>query len=721
MAEAGQTVGNWRLVRPLGSGATAGVWLGHREDDASDVVAVKIIRPHSFENARARYERETKVLRTLNHPNIVGFRDSGDLDSERAFFLVMDMVEGEELVHTIRRGSMPPDQARALFRGLAEGLDHAHQRGIFHRDLKPENVMVRPDGSGCLIDFGIAFEEGGANLTREGMLPGTVGYFPPEVFERGARPDPRLGDIYALGLMLFETVEGTPAYPLDADLSTNQQVLRILADKMDRRVVEPTVPLPKDLAEIIKAATNPDPAKRIRTAADLVARLGGQKVAASRASSAGATLWVEADDEPVPTSAAPPTPPSAQPSASLRPESGIAAMDASAAPPASPPPVIVKVVRPPAAPPAPAPAPAAESPRWVPLALGAAGVMILLSLGIVFAVYRMSATPGTPAAATLQVLPAGDVARVRVDGVEATHGPDGWTASGLAAGPHTVTLAAGSGCGADGEIACGGCCVCATQPVTLAEGETQKLAISTPAPVSTRAVVVKLSGDLAGRAAHVRVGAVDATADGGDFKATAPLAAAVPVRVDVGTCADADADCAEGAECPAGCWSSVSKVDLVCGADPLVVPVMLPNATPEAAPAEAPSRTAAPSRPSRTRSNAKPPPTSAEPAAQALVVGTQVQSSSGVDEGKLAAAMRAMAPSLQYCWHQLPPPYASLPTASVEFKVKRGAVDSSSPTLTARTGNATVDQCILTKVKVALLGNDAGSGKAKVAISFTVK
>ena len=719
MAEAGQTVGNWRLVRPLGSGATAGVWLGHREDDASDVVAVKIIRPHSFENARARYERETKVLRTLNHPNIVGFRDSGDLDSERAFFLVMDMVEGEELVSTIRRGPMPPDRARALFRGLAEGLDHAHQRGIFHRDLKPENVMVRPDGSGCLIDFGIAFEEGGANLTREGMLPGTVGYFPPEVFERGARPDPRLGDIYALGLMLFETVEGTPAYPLDADLSTNQQVLRILADKMDRRVIAPTVPLPADLADTIRAATHPDPSKRVRTAAELVSRLGGQKVAVARASSAGNTLWVEADDEPAPSTSAVPTPPPPREVVSPRPDSGIASMDSAPAP--SPAPVIVKVTRPPPPPTAPPAPPAPASPNWVPLALGAAAAMILLSVGILFAVYRMSASPGTPAGATLQVIPAGDVTRVRVDGVDATHGADGWTVAALAAGPHTVTLAAGSGCGVEGDITCGGCCACATQPVTLADGETQKLAVAAPAPVSARDVVVNLSGDLAGRPARVRVGTVDATADGAAFKATAPLAAGVPVRVDVGTCADDAAGCAQSAECPPGCWSSVSKVDLVCGADPLAVPVTLPAAPTAAEPAPATSTPPA-AKPSRSRPSPRPAAnTTAQPAAQSLVVSTQVQSSTGLDEGKLASAMRAMAPSLQYCWHQLPAPYASLPTASVEFKVKRGAVDASSPTLAARTGNSTIDQCILTKVKVALLGNDAGSGKAKVAISFTVK
>jgi serine/threonine protein kinase len=107
----------------------------------------------------ARFEREAKLLASLNHPNIAhvyGFESATLEDGSATHFLAMELVEGEDLAERLRRGSIPVDEALAIAMQIAEALEQAHEHGIVHRDLKPANVKITPDGRAKVLDFGLA-------------------------------------------------------------------------------------------------------------------------------------------------------------------------------------------------------------------------------------------------------------------------------------------------------------------------------------------------------------------------------------------------------------------------------------------------------------------------------------------------------------------------------------------------------------------------------------
>jgi serine/threonine protein kinase len=272
----GDQVGTWRLLEPLGVGGTGRVWLGASLRNPADRVAIKLVRPTSAGATADRFRREAECLERLKHPHIVGFRESGELREHGLLFLVMDLVEGRDLTEIIEEGPLDPEQARALFVGLADALRHAHTHyGICHRDLKPQNVIVRPDGTGCLIDFGIAVEEGAQRLTQEDVLPGTIGYLAPEIFRTGVSPEPRLADVYALGQMLYETLVGRYAFAVPAGMTGKQASARILREKAHQRALDPGPGIPDDLREVVRTATDPDPDMRYATMARLHRALSG--------------------------------------------------------------------------------------------------------------------------------------------------------------------------------------------------------------------------------------------------------------------------------------------------------------------------------------------------------------------------------------------------------------------------------------------------------------
>jgi serine/threonine-protein kinase len=159
------------------------------------------------------FEREAKVLASLNHPNIAQLYGLEESNGARA--LVMELVEGPTLAERIKQGSLPIGEALPVAKQIAEGLEYAHERGIIHRDLKPSNVKLTPDGQVKILDFGLAkaleaesAEEElrnsptlSAAATREGVLLGTAAYMSPEQ-ARGKRVD-RRADIWAFGCVLY--------------------------------------------------------------------------------------------------------------------------------------------------------------------------------------------------------------------------------------------------------------------------------------------------------------------------------------------------------------------------------------------------------------------------------------------------------------------------------------------------------------------------------------
>ncbi len=184
----GSTLAHYRITAALGAGGMGEVW---RAEDTKlgREVALKML-PEDFADdpdRHARFEREAKVLASLNHNNIATLHALEHLDGQHV--LVMELVEGEGLDEVIARGPVPIDEAIAMALQIAEALEAAHEAGIVHRDLKPANIRVRPDGMVKVLDFGLAkawvTESGDSSLsmsptttkhaTVEGAILGTAG------------------------------------------------------------------------------------------------------------------------------------------------------------------------------------------------------------------------------------------------------------------------------------------------------------------------------------------------------------------------------------------------------------------------------------------------------------------------------------------------------------------------------------------------------------------
>jgi serine/threonine protein kinase/Tol biopolymer transport system component len=241
-----QTLLHYRMIEKIGEGGMGVVWKA--VDTTLDrEVAIKVL-PEAFaeEGERlARFEREAKVLASLNHPNIAGIY--GLHAEDGIHFLALEMVEGEELAARIDRGPMPFAEALEIGRQIAEALEAAHGAGIIHRDLKPANVKLTPDGKVKVLDFGLAkalASDPGSDEPDPGMSPtmtsagtivgmilGTAAYMSPEQ-ARGYPADTR-ADVWAFGVVLFEMLCGKRLFTGKTVSDTLASVLKIEPDWKD--------------------------------------------------------------------------------------------------------------------------------------------------------------------------------------------------------------------------------------------------------------------------------------------------------------------------------------------------------------------------------------------------------------------------------------------------------------------------------------------------------
>ena len=268
MADIGAVLGGrYRLVELLGQGGMATIYRA-RDAQLERDVAVKILRPEygADPDFNERFRHEAQAAASLNHPNVVAVYDYGS--DPVGPFIVMELVEGEDLATIIHRsGALPPRAAARLVAQAARAVAAAHARGVVHRDIKPGNILVTHEGRVKVADFGIARALSESALTLPGTTLGSVHYFSPEQ-ARGELATPA-SDIYSLGIVLYELLTGRR--PWTGDTAAAIATARLTGAVPSPAAVHGGIPQALDVITRKALATNPD--ARYATANDLAEAL----------------------------------------------------------------------------------------------------------------------------------------------------------------------------------------------------------------------------------------------------------------------------------------------------------------------------------------------------------------------------------------------------------------------------------------------------------------
>jgi tetratricopeptide (TPR) repeat protein len=221
-------VPHYRMIRELGRGGMGRVWLAERAlDDARQLVAFKhMLHSHWDDEDLRRFQRERRILATLDHPHIAALIDGGR-DASGAPYLATSYVDGQPLDRWCREHMVSVRERVRLLRDVAAAVAYAHRRLVVHRDLKPANILVTADGTPRLLDFGIARLLGEEAITSTGPSQMTLRYASPEQVQVGSGEIGVGVDIYALGVLLYELAAGTSPY---GEQATTAALLRAILE-----------------------------------------------------------------------------------------------------------------------------------------------------------------------------------------------------------------------------------------------------------------------------------------------------------------------------------------------------------------------------------------------------------------------------------------------------------------------------------------------------------
>jgi len=271
----GTHLGSYEVLTPIGAGGMGEVYKAHDTKLGRDV-AIKVL-PEAFAHdpeRLSRFQREAKMLASLNHPNIATIY--GLEQSNGTSYLVMELVAGETLAERVKRdGAVPIEEALSIARQIAEALEGAHEKGIIHRDLKPANVKVTPEGRVKVLDFGLAkaFAADGeidlsqaptltAMRTQEGRILGTPAYMSPE--QARAKTVDKRTDIWAFGCVLYELMTGKRAFRGE---TTQDTIAAVLEHDPDWQALPPLTPA--RTCDLLRRCLEKDPQRRLRDIGDV--------------------------------------------------------------------------------------------------------------------------------------------------------------------------------------------------------------------------------------------------------------------------------------------------------------------------------------------------------------------------------------------------------------------------------------------------------------------
>ena len=260
--------GRYRIIRQIGRGGMADVYLAKDLILDGEEVAVKVLRTNyqTDQIAVQRFQREARAMAELDHPNIVRISDIGEEDGQQ--YLAMEYVNGLDLKRYIKENApLANDVAVRIMGQILLAMRMAHTRGIVHRDLKPQNVLLTTDGVAKVTDFGIAVAFAETSLTQTNSMLGSVHYLSPEQ-ARGAKATIQ-SDIYAMGIILFEMLTGRIPYDGDSAVTIALQHFQ----KPLPSVREENANVPQALENVVLKATAKKLSERYKSVAEMYADL----------------------------------------------------------------------------------------------------------------------------------------------------------------------------------------------------------------------------------------------------------------------------------------------------------------------------------------------------------------------------------------------------------------------------------------------------------------
>ena len=247
----------YRLVRWIAGGGMGDVWLATDEVLGREV-AVKVLKTEYGQDSSfvERFRFEARAAAGLSHPNIATVFDYGeaaDASGRIRAYIVMELISGEVLSRMLPAQGIPVPTTLDLIAQVADGLAVAHAQGIVHRDVKPGNILVRPDGSVKITDFGIARAAGASDLTIPGSVLGTARYIAPEQLAGGGYGAP--ADIFALGIVTYQCLTGSTPF-------ADREPLAAAYAKVNEQVPRLEAPVPAGVADLVASMLAKDPASR---------------------------------------------------------------------------------------------------------------------------------------------------------------------------------------------------------------------------------------------------------------------------------------------------------------------------------------------------------------------------------------------------------------------------------------------------------------------------